>query len=65
MPMFTQTALLYRSPAAADFASGGQSATIDASVVIGMVDKPVLAKAMKLTPEQHVILAQPVGYPKE
>ena len=35
-----------------------------ATVVRGWVDKPVLAKAMKLRPEQKIILAQSVGYPK-
>ena len=34
-----------------------------ATVVIGMVDKPVLAAKMKLRPEQKVVLTQPVGYP--
>ena len=34
-----------------------------ATVVIGMVDKPALAAAMKLRPEQKVVLTQPVGYP--
>lgn len=36
-----------------------------ATVVLGWVDKPALAKAMKLRPDQRVILSQPVGYPKE
>ena len=36
-----------------------------ATVVRGWVDKPALAKAMKLRPDQKVILAQTVGYPKE
>lgn len=36
-----------------------------ATVVRGMVDKPALAQAMKLRPEQKIILAQTVGYPKE
>jgi SagB-type dehydrogenase family enzyme len=35
------------------------------TVVRGLVDKPALAKALKLRPEQRVILAQTVGYPKE
>jgi SagB-type dehydrogenase family enzyme len=35
-----------------------------ATVVRGWVDKPALAKAMKLRPEQRIILAQSVGYPK-
>jgi nitroreductase len=36
-----------------------------ATVVRGLVDKPALAKAMKLRPDQRIILAQTVGYPKE
>jgi SagB-type dehydrogenase family enzyme len=36
-----------------------------ATVVRGAVDKPALAKSMKLRPEQRIILAQTVGYPKE
>jgi SagB-type dehydrogenase family enzyme len=35
-----------------------------ATVVRGWVDKPALAKAMKLRPAQKIILAQTVGYPK-
>ncbi len=35
-----------------------------ATVVRGMVNKSELAKLMKLQPEQHIILAQTVGYPK-
>jgi nitroreductase len=35
-----------------------------ATVVRGWVDKPALAKAMKLRPGQKIILAQTVGYPK-
>ncbi|MBN1883995.1 MAG: SagB/ThcOx family dehydrogenase [Candidatus Krumholzibacteriota bacterium] len=34
-----------------------------ATVVRGLVDREELANAMKLGPEQHVILAQTVGYP--
>jgi nitroreductase len=34
-----------------------------ATVVRGSVDKPALEAAMKLRPEQKVILAQTVGYP--
>lgn len=34
-----------------------------ATVVRGRVDRPALAKLMKLRPSQHVILAQSVGYP--
>jgi SagB-type dehydrogenase family enzyme len=36
-----------------------------ATVVRGAVDRDALAKAMELRPEQAVILAQTVGYPKE
>ena len=36
-----------------------------ATVVRGWVDKPALAKAMKLRPGQRVILAQTVGYPQK
>jgi len=36
-----------------------------ATVVRGYVDKPALAKVMKLRPDQKVILAQTVGYPKK
>ena len=36
-----------------------------ATVVRGSVDRPALAKAMKLRPEQRIILAQTVGYPKK
>lgn len=35
-----------------------------ATVVRGSVDRAALAKAMKLRPEQKIILAQTVGYPK-
>ncbi len=35
-----------------------------ATVVRGLLDKPGLAKAMKLRPDQEIILAQTVGYPK-
>ena len=34
-----------------------------ATVVRGLVDKPALAKAMQLGPNQRVILSQSVGYP--
>lgn len=34
------------------------------TVVRGLVDRDALAKAMKLRPEQHLVLAQTVGYPK-
>jgi nitroreductase len=34
-----------------------------ATVVVGWVKKPILDKAMKLKPDQKVILTQPVGYP--
>lgn len=36
-----------------------------ATVVRGLIDKLVLAKAMKLRPDQKIILAQTVGYPKD
>jgi SagB-type dehydrogenase family enzyme len=36
-----------------------------ATVVRGGIDRPVLKKAMKLRPEQKVILAQSVGYSKK
>lgn len=35
-----------------------------ATVVLGWVDKPALAKTMKLRDDQKIILTQPVGYPK-
>jgi SagB-type dehydrogenase family enzyme len=35
-----------------------------ATVVRGLVDREALGKAMGLRPEQHVVLAQSVGYPK-
>lgn len=35
-----------------------------ATVVRGLIDKPALEKAMGLRPDQKVILAQTVGYPK-
>jgi SagB-type dehydrogenase family enzyme len=34
------------------------------TVVRGLVDRDALAKLMKLRPEQHITLAQSVGYPK-
>lgn len=34
-----------------------------ATVVLGWVDKPALARRMGLLPNQRVILSQPVGYP--
>jgi len=36
-----------------------------AAVVRGSVDRPALAKAMRLRPDQKIILAQSVGYPKK
>ena len=36
-----------------------------ATVVRGLVDRPALAKVMKLRPDQKVVLAQSVGYPKK
>ena len=35
------------------------------TVVRGLVDREATAKTMKLRPEQHVTLAQTVGYPKK
>jgi nitroreductase len=35
------------------------------TVVRGYVDKEALAKTMNLKPEQKVVLAQTVGYPKK
>lgn len=36
-----------------------------ATVVRGLINKPALKKAMKLRPDQEIILAQSVGYPKK
>jgi len=36
-----------------------------ATVVRGSIDREALAKAMKLRPDQKIILAQTVGYPKK
>jgi nitroreductase len=36
-----------------------------ATVVRGLVDRPALEKAMRLRPDQRVILAQSVGYPQK
>lgn len=36
-----------------------------ATVVRGLIDKPSLAKAMKLRADQKIILCQTIGYPKE
>lgn len=36
-----------------------------ATVVRGLVDREAMAKAMKLRPEQKVIFAQSIGYPKK
>jgi SagB-type dehydrogenase family enzyme len=35
-----------------------------ATVVRAGVDRAALSKAMRLRPEQHIVLEQPVGYPK-
>ncbi|MCX6354573.1 MAG: SagB/ThcOx family dehydrogenase [Candidatus Aureabacteria bacterium] len=35
-----------------------------ATVVLGMVDRPALAKVMGLRGDQKIVLTQPVGYPK-
>ena len=34
-------------------------------VVRGLIDKPALARAMKLRPDQKIILAHSIGYPKK
>ena len=64
------------SPEVADFYAGADTGFISqnvylycassglATVVRGSVDKPALAKAMKLRPDQKIIFAQTVGYPK-
>lgn len=36
-----------------------------ATVVRGSIDRPALARAMRLRPEQRIILAQSVGYPQQ
>lgn len=36
-----------------------------ATIVRAWIDKPALAKAMNLGPEQRIILSQTVGYPKQ
>ncbi len=36
-----------------------------ATVVIGWIDKPALAEKMRLNNSQHIILAQPVGFPAQ
>ena len=36
-----------------------------ATVVRALFDRPALAKAMKLRPDQNITLEQPVGYPKK
>jgi SagB-type dehydrogenase family enzyme len=36
-----------------------------ATVVRGLIDRAALARAMRLDPNQHIILAQSVGYPSE
>ena len=35
------------------------------TVVRAEIDRPALASVMKLRPDQKIILAQPVGYPKK
>jgi SagB-type dehydrogenase family enzyme len=35
-----------------------------ATVVRGLIDRPALAKAMQLRPDQRIILSQSIGYPK-
>ena len=34
-----------------------------ATVVRGGIDRPAMEKVLKLRPDQHVVLAQTVGYP--
>jgi SagB-type dehydrogenase family enzyme len=36
-----------------------------ATVVRGLIDRPALAKVMRLRPDQRIILAQTVGYPQK
>jgi nitroreductase len=36
-----------------------------ATVVRGLVDREAIAKTMMLRPDQHITLAQSVGYPKK
>jgi len=36
-----------------------------ATIVRALIDKPALSKAMKLRPDQKIILGQTVGYPKK
>jgi len=36
-----------------------------AAVVRANIDKPALARIMKLRPDQNIVLAQSVGYPKK
>ena len=36
-----------------------------ATVVRANIDKPALASVMKLRPDQKIVLAQSVGYPKK
>jgi len=36
-----------------------------ATVVRGLIDRPALARAMRLRPDQKIILAQTVGHPKK
>ena len=36
-----------------------------ATVVRGLIDRPALAKVMRLRPDQRITLAQSVGYPKK
>jgi nitroreductase len=35
-----------------------------ATVVRGLIDRPALAEAMALAPQQQIVLAQSVGYPR-
>jgi hypothetical protein len=49
----------------ADLAKTGRAGEGLAAVVRGSVDRRALAKLMKLRPDQKIILAQTVGYPKK
>jgi nitroreductase len=35
------------------------------AVVRGLIDKPALAKVMKLRPDQKIILSHSIGYPRK
>ena len=66
-----------KDPAAIEFYSGADTSFLAqnvylfcasenlAVVVRGSIDKPALAKIMKLRPDQKITLAQSVGFPKK